>query len=74
MANPMGNWYCKIGNADGPLPHGCDYPMRRAVERAYREITGQEPDFIFSGWSAQLTDSEQRVLDADERRKAGLGG
>jgi hypothetical protein len=37
--------------------------MRRAVERAYRDITGREPDFIFSGWGAQLTESERAVVE-----------
>jgi hypothetical protein len=59
-------WYCKIGEIEGipeEVPHGADYPMRRAVERAYRELTGENPDFIFSGWGAQLDETERAVAD-----------
>ena len=52
-------WSCKIGEVpEGSLPHGADHPMRIAVTRAYRELTGRDPEFIFSGWGATLTDSE----------------
>ena len=55
-------WDCKIGEVDEfSLPDGADYPMRRAIEKAYIEITGQEPDFIFSGWGAELTIGERAV-------------
>lgn len=58
-----GIWECKIGEADRErLPEGCDYPMRQAVRRAYWELTGQEPQFIFSGWGGELTDSEKAAL------------
>lgn len=47
-------WYCKIGECTEEELHdrfgrGMDSPMRAAVEQAYREITGKEPNFIFSG-------------------------
>ena len=58
-----GIWSCKIGATPNELPHGSDLPMRQAVAIAYEEITGVEPDFIFSGWSASLTEGEQQVLD-----------
>ena len=58
-----GIWYCKIGECDrNSLPQGCDWPMRRAVEEAYLKITGSYPQFIFSGWSAELTKVEEDVL------------
>lgn len=57
-------WECKIGEADDALlPAGCDLPMRKAVARAYKEITGQDPNFIFSGWGAELTVIERELVD-----------
>lgn len=53
-------WFCKIGEVeDETLPMGSDYPMRRAVEKAYFELTGKMPEFIFSGWGGSLTESER---------------
>jgi len=60
---PKGIWTCKIGET-GRVPDGSDFPMREAVARAYREITGKDPDFIFSGWSAELTETERQVLES----------
>ena len=54
-------WECKIGGLVSDLPSGSDQPMRRAVEKAYRELTGLEPNFTFSGWAAELTKSERSV-------------
>lgn len=60
----MATWSCKIGEADrDKLPDGADSPMRTAVARAYKELTGEEPKFIFSGWGAELTQVEQDDLD-----------
>lgn len=57
-------WYCKIGeSAATDLPPGSDSPMRRAIERAYIELTGQEPEFIFSGWGQELDESERAVVE-----------
>lgn len=57
-------WSCKIGEVeDESLPPGADLPMREAIRRAYVEITGHAPDFIFSGWGAELTDSERAVVE-----------
>lgn len=59
-----GIWYCKIGSVSADrLPDGCDFPMRRAVEKAYKEITGEDPKYIFSGWGAHLTEGEQEVVN-----------
>jgi hypothetical protein len=55
-------WSCKIGETYS-VPHGADLPMRQAVAKAYRELTGEEPDFIFSGWGAELTESERAVVE-----------
>ena len=60
--NAPRTWYCKIG--EGYLRvDGADRPMREAVAAAYRELTGEEPDFIFSGWGAELTESERAVVE-----------
>lgn len=58
----MNVWECKIGGA-AALPPGSDLPMRLAVVRAYREITGVDAEFIFSGWAGQLTESEMAVVE-----------
>lgn len=55
-------WYCKIGAADKIAPDA-DAPMRNAVVKAYKEITGEEPKFLFSGWGAVLTDTEQKLVE-----------
>lgn len=57
-------WTCKIGEIDGSkLPAGADNPMRDAISRAYRELTGEDPKFLFSGWGGELTEGERRVVD-----------
>lgn len=55
-------WKCKIGEV-ADVPTGSDLPMREAVARAYKEITGQEPVFIFSGWGGELTEPERAVVE-----------
>ena len=60
----MNSWSCKIGEVDpSGVPNGGDGPMRKAVAAAYRELTGVEPEFIFSGWGAQLTEGERAVVE-----------
>jgi hypothetical protein len=64
-------WYCKIGECTEEelhriYPHGADLPMRRAVEKAYLEITGKEADFTFSGWGAELSEPERAVVENRE--------
>lgn len=57
-------WTCKIGEvAEGVLPSGADHPMRVAVEKAYFELTGDLPDFMFTGWGGTLTQGERDVVD-----------
>lgn len=61
-------WTCKIGE----LPReewetqegGQDAPMRQAVRRAYIEVTGKEPDYIFSGWAGALTEGERACVES----------
>ena len=63
-------WTCKIGECeDGDLLgpdgkyYGADWPMRQAVAKAYKEVTGKEPRFIFSGWGGELTPIEREVVE-----------
>lgn len=55
-------WSCLIGYTDSDLPSGCDAPMRKAVESAYFDLTGQEAVFVFSGWGATLSGVQRRSL------------
>lgn len=60
----LATWSCRIGQvAHRGLPDWSDRLMREAVARAYLEITGQEPHFIFSGWAGELTEAERTVLE-----------
>jgi len=57
-------WDCKIGEIEAVnLPLSSDAPMRRAVEKAYFELTGQEPNFILSGWGGELTEEERMIVE-----------
>lgn len=53
-------WTCKIGAQQGQLK---DEHFRSAVIQAYQELTGMEPDFIFSGWDGVLTEPERAVVE-----------
>lgn len=56
-------WSCKIGIVgDVVLPGGADFPMRIAIQKAFREVTGVDAEFTFSGWNAQLTEAEKNVV------------
>lgn len=60
-------WACKIGGQlSNPLPAGSDGPMRQAIEKAYRELTGESPEFIFSGWGGILDPFERVVVNMEE--------
>ena len=57
-------WFCKIGFAsDFPyVVEGADCPMRRAVQDAYKNLTGKSAEFIFSGWDGELTEAEKNLV------------
>ena len=56
-------WSCKIGEVDfDDVPDGGDLPMRQAVRKAYKELTGKDDKFLFSGWGSELTDIEREVV------------
>lgn len=51
-------WMCSVGVVgDMPLVPGSDLPMRQAIERAFKEVTGRDPEFNFSGWGSELTET-----------------
>lgn len=57
-------WGCKIGYADAfELPPGSDNPMRKAIEKAFKDITGHESDFCLSGWGEILDEKELSVIE-----------
>ena len=58
-------WTCKVGG-NAEIAIGDDAPMRLAVEKAYRELTGQDPAFLFSGWAGTLNKYEQEVVDVQK--------
>lgn len=61
---PGGIWQCKVGEASAAsIPQGADAPMRDAVQRAFRRVTGEDAEFVFSGWSAELTEGERAVVE-----------
>ena len=58
------NWTCQVGEHDrSALPPGSDSPMREAVRRAYLELTGTEPLYIFSGWGDHLPEPRRAVVE-----------
>lgn len=60
-------WTCKIGEVPSYcIQDGGDMPMRLAVMRAYKEITGHNPKFVFSGWGGELDAEERAVVDGQE--------
>lgn len=54
-------WSCKVGPQPIELPAGADLAMRNAVARAYYELTGVWPEFLFSGWNDDLDEIEEDV-------------
>lgn len=60
-------WSCKIGLLTGEsVPPGMDAPLRTAVADAFRKVMGQDAGYCFSGWSAELTESELAVVENRE--------
>lgn len=57
-------WSCKIGQVEsGQVPDGGDTPLREAVEAAYKELTGEDNRFCFSGWGAKLDSFERDIVE-----------
>lgn len=59
-------WFCKIGGPTTELPRGADAPMRDAIGAAYKKLTGQRDEFLFSGWGGELTEGELAVVESRE--------
>ena len=63
----MSIWDCKIGTKSNVmLPSGADVPMRAAIAKAFKEITGVDAEFCFSGWGAELNEVELSVVEDRE--------
>jgi hypothetical protein len=59
-------WYCKIGEIDAKNLeqwNGADLPMRAAIERAYKDVTGEDAQFCFSGWGGELDEAERAAVE-----------
>ncbi len=64
-------WECKIGGlVPEDLPRGLDWPMRKAIQKAFKEITGVEHQFNFSGWAAELTKGERSSITAGKGKES----
>lgn len=62
-----GVWTCKIGTLHAHSRiSGADGPMRNAVEAAFKQVTGLDCDFTFSGWGGELTPEELDVVAREE--------
>lgn len=58
-------WHCEIGEVDGDkIPMGGDYPMRVAVAKAFKDLTGEDNIFIFSGWGNKLSEGRRAVVES----------
>lgn len=71
-------WSCTVGgDKELPLPLGADSPMRNAVEKVFHDLTGEWPEFTFSGWGDKLSKSEREAHDAmsvlDDALMYGIG-
>jgi hypothetical protein len=55
-------WQCKVGFAISKSNSASDTNMRLAVTKAFMELTGHTPDFIFSGWGGKLDEAEKRIV------------
>lgn len=66
MSDEQRIWTCKIGGNLPNLPDGADTPMREATRRAYKELTGVEAEFSFTGWGGTLDERERDELGIRE--------
>ena len=64
LTNERYVWSCAIGGLKPvPVPSGGDAPMRRAVERAFLELTGHEAQACFSGWGEEFAEPARAVIE-----------
>jgi hypothetical protein len=66
LDNTREAWTCKIGSVKGvQIPLGADAPMRAAIRKAFKEVTGEDAEAIFSGWGSKFNEAELHVIDPD---------
>ncbi len=57
-------WQCKIGEIElSKIPEIRNSPMRQAVDRAYQQLTGESPKFLFSDWKGQLSANQWQIVE-----------
>lgn len=56
-------WTCTFVGESDSMPNGSDGPMREAVAKAFRSMTGNPPVAIFSGWGGTLGERERAVIE-----------
>ena len=56
-------WTCKIGGPAIQFQSGADAPMRQAAQAAFKQVTGNDEAFCFSGWGGELTEPERAVVE-----------
>lgn len=62
---PITSFDLKIGvRGFAEVPDGGDYPMRQALQAAFKTVTGEWGDFLYSGWNASLTENELKQLES----------
>lgn len=61
-------WECAIGGRKPIIiPPGGDLPMRNAVEAAFREVTGQDAEWTYSGWGRKFTEKAMKLAPQRKR-------
>ncbi len=61
------SWSCLVGFARrDTMPEGSDGPMRDGVRDAFLDLTGEYPDFIFSGWGRHPSEAQAAVIENRE--------
>lgn len=65
-------WFCKVGGETDFFEKGADLPMRRAIAKAFRDLTGRDPEFTFSGWGQELTEAERAVVENREPKRCEI--
>lgn len=65
-------WFCKVGGPADFFEKGSDHPMRVAIAKAFREVTGCDPEFTFSGWGGELSEGERAVVENREPKRCEL--
>lgn len=52
-------WWCRVGPIDrSKVPWGGDLPMRQSVASAFRELVGEYPVVVSSGWGMDQQEAD----------------